>query len=133
MPAPHTLRFRKKVIDYIAKTGTTVLATAERFMIPRSTIFDWLKKLKKDNGLAPATGYQKGHSHKITDLVGFEKFVQENPDLTLEEMAQKIGNVSDTTVGRMLKKLGYSQKKRLSIIQRETNKSGKHIWQKSSR
>lgn len=57
------------------------------------------------------SGYQKGHSHKITDLEKFKKFVLANKNDSLETLAQKIGSVSDTTVGRAMKKIEFSKKK----------------------
>ena len=45
-------------------------------------------------------------------------------------MAQEWGNVSDTTLGRMMKKIGYTHKKRLLAIKKEMKKQETYFSQK---
>ena len=79
----------------------------------------------QDGHLNPEDGYQKGHSHKIKDLLEFKKFVDLNPSRTAEEIASNWGNISKITVWRALKKIGYSHKKKAFNTKKEAKTSGK--------
>jgi predicted DNA-binding protein (UPF0251 family) len=52
--------------------------------------------------------------------------VDDHPDQTQEEMAAAF-QVSRATIGRALKKIGYSRKKRVLFMKSETKKKGKPI------
>jgi len=45
----------------------------------------WLCIQEKTRGLELQTNFQKGHSHAITDLEKFKKFVHEHADYTQDE------------------------------------------------
>ncbi|WP_371222247.1 hypothetical protein [Orientia tsutsugamushi] len=45
-------------------------------------IYDW-KKIQKETGdIKAKSGYQKGNSHRITNLITFKKLLQNNIDKT---------------------------------------------------
>jgi transposase len=69
------------------------------------------------------------HSHGIKDLDQFREFVNNHPDYTQEEMAKHF-SVGSSTISRTLIKIGYSRKKRVKPIQRETTKNVRHIKKK---
>lgn len=89
---------------------------ANIFNIARRTIYSWFSIQEQTGGLEPKTGFQKGHSHGITDLDKFKKFVDEHADYTQEEMAEHF-SVGSSTIGRALKKIGYARKKRITRTQ----------------
>src|SRR5689334_15664463 len=106
----YSLDLRKKVIAKVNEGILKIKEIAAFFGINVRTIYDWRKQWETTGNLAPKTGFQRGHSHKITDLDAFKAFAEANADLTLKEMAEKLGNVSPKTVDRKLKKIGFSFK-----------------------
>lgn len=72
------------------------------------------KNLKYKQGtLEAATGYQKGHSHKIKDSEFFKEFFKTNMNKTSKDLAKQWGNISSVTILRQIRKLGYSYKKNI--------------------
>ena len=107
----YSIDLRERVIEAVNKGILQLKEIAELFNINVKTIYKWRKKLKTTGTLAPKTGFERGHSHKITNLDEFKNFIKKNPDLTLKEMAQKWGNVSSASIGRALKKINFTRKK----------------------
>lgn len=57
-----------------------------------------------------------GNGHKITDWNNFSKFVEIHGDKTQVEMAQLWPEqISERTISRALKKIGFSRKKKLTV------------------
>jgi len=129
MPKPYSVDLREKAIALI-DAGQKVNHVAELFSVAQNTLRNWLILRKETKTLSPKEGYQKGHSHKIIDMDSFKKFADEHSGETLEMMAQVLGNTSDTTVGRMMKKIGYTRKKRHLGIKKEMKKSERSSLQK---
>lgn len=129
MPKPYSLDLREKAIALI-DAGQKVSHVAQLFSIAQNTLRNWLILRKETKTLSPKEGYQKGHSHKIIDLDSFKKFAEEHRGQTLEMMAQALGNASDTTVGRMMRKIGYTRKKRHLGIKKEMKKNAGSSLQK---
>lgn len=106
---------REKVISAI-DDGMPPTKAAMLFKVCRKAIYNWLNLRKETNSLAPKTGYQKGHSHKITDWDEFKKFAEANKHRTIKGMIvewEKINNntVSASAMERWVKKVGYTSKK----------------------
>lgn len=102
---PYSVDLRKRVL-LAAQTGLTISEVCKIFNICKQTLYNWMALEKSQGHLKPHTGFQKGHSHGITDLVAFRAFVDLHPDFTQEEMASHFG-VGSSTIGRTLKKIGY--------------------------
>ena len=106
---------RKRVMAAIGD-NTRITKVAKIFRISRKVIYNWLDLRNKTNSLAPKSGYQKGHNHKIRDLDMFKSFVEKNKQYTARQMIiswEKLTGVkiSEPVMGRYLKKIGYSSKK----------------------
>lgn len=125
MAIPYSNDLRKKVINLI-KQGKKQTEIAELLSIDKATIFRWNKRFK-EFGNADFKGYHNNSDKIKIRLEKLEKIIQNNPSLTLSEMAMKIGNVSDVTVMNCLKKAGYSFKKSHGYIKREMKKKGKNL------
>lgn len=125
---PYSVDLRKKIVDAI-KNGMTQIDAAEVFNVSRRTIYSWLCIQEQTGSLEPQTGFQKGHSHGITDLDKFKKFVDQHADYTQEEIAEHF-SVGSSTIGRALKKISYVRKKRITHIQSETKKKGGNLRKK---
>jgi transposase len=110
---------RERVIAAI-DSNIRIIEIAKIFKVSRKVIYNWLDLRNKSGSLAPKSGYQKGHSHKIKDLEAFKLFVEKNKHNTINQMVvswKKITGVSmsDVVMGRYLKKIGYSSKKNIWI------------------
>jgi transposase len=130
-----SIDLRKRVMAAI-DGGMRITQAAKVFQVSRSAIYDWQKLLKKSNNLGPVTGYQKGHSHKITNWEEFRIFVQRHQHCASPQMRaewKKLTNIdmSESVMLRALKKIGYTSKKKLLIMPRQTKKSVQHFWKKS--
>jgi transposase len=105
---PYSIDLRKRAVSAV-HNGTNKSQVCRLFSICRKTLSDWLELEKRNGNLEPQTGFQKGHSHGIKDLEDFRQFVDLHPDYTQEEMGRHYG-VGKSTIGRCLKKIGYSRK-----------------------
>jgi len=56
------------------------------FNISRDTIDRWLKR--RNSTVKAASGYQRGHSHRIKDWDAFRAFAKLHGDKTQSEMVQ---------------------------------------------
>lgn len=122
---PYSLDLRKRAVA-AAHGGMKKIEVCSLFNICRQTLYSWLALEKAHGHLQPQTGFQKGHSHGIKDLDKFREFVNLHPDYTQEEMAEYYG-VGSSTIGRSMKKIGYSRKKRVKPIPKEVKKNEKPI------
>jgi transposase len=119
---PYSLDLRQRVIEEVDK-GMSQVAAAKMFKVSSNTIAAWLKRRSATNNLTPKTGYQKGHSHKITDWDEFEKFAETNKFLTGDEMLEKWMVLKNIEMGvdviyEGLLKVGYTFKKKRFATQK---------------
>lgn len=119
---PYSLDLRKRAVS-AAHNGMKKTEVCNLFNICKQTLYSWLKLEKTEGHLEPQTGFQRGHSHGIKDLEQFKNFVNLHRDYTQEEMGQHYG-VGKSTIGRCLKKIGYSRKKRVKPIPSVAKKNG---------
>jgi transposase len=123
----YSMDLKTRIMNEV-QTGTLQLnEIAKLFKVDVKTIYRWRKRLHETNNFEAIVGYQKGHSHKITDLKLFEEFVKNNSDLTSTEMAKKWGNVEKTTIQRALKKIGFTLKKNNSFIKKKMRRKEKNL------
>ncbi len=95
-----------------------ITEVAKRFKVSRRIIYHWIDLRNQNNNLIPKSGYQNGHSHKIQDLNKFKLFVESKKHCTRGQMVafwKEITDVSmsETVMGRYLKKIGYTSKKNI--------------------
>ena len=114
---------RKRVIDAVVDKKMRITDAAKTFNVGRKAIYRWLDLLKKTNSLTPKTGFQKGRVPKITDWEQFKDFAAKNQHLLVREMVLEWKNLtgvvmSNTTMERGLKKVGYTSKKKLLIMRK---------------
>ena len=123
----YSMDLRKRIIDEVNSKTMLLKDIAKLYKVDAKTIYRWRQRLEKNGSYKAITGYQKGHSHKITDLEKFKNFVSNNPDLTLKEMAKSWGNVSARTIERSLKKINFTSKKTIQL-QRSWSRKKKNIF-----
>lgn len=86
------------------------------FNISRNTINLWLNKRKQTGDYRAKKGYQQGYGAKITNLEKFREFARKHGSQTQAEMAEAWEEeISDQTIGKALKKIGFTRKKNLRI------------------
>ena len=122
MPTPYSYDLRVKVLQTIDE-GMTKTQASRVFSISRNTINLWLKQREETGDCRAKVGYQKGYSPKITDLEQFQEFVRQNGRKTQAEMAQAWSeDISARTIGKGLKKIGFTRKKNLWIPRKKRGK-----------
>ena len=120
MPAPYSQDLREKAIKAV-EAGRSVIDVSDSFGISRSTLSAWRKRFKETGDYQAKTNYQQGHSHKITDWSAFKAFVEQYGEKTQVEMAQLWPDKIDgDTIGKGLKKIGFTRKKRLTPTENAT-------------
>ena len=114
MPKPYSYDIRQKVIQAITLDGFKIIEASEMFNISCNTISLWLKR-QVETGDCQAKPYNPpGNGHKITDWDKFRKFAKEYGHKTQAEMAELWeGEISERTICRALKKIGFTRKKKL--------------------
>lgn len=112
MPAPYSDDLRSKVMAAI-NPGEKKSYVSQMFNISRDTIDRWLNRRDATGNVQATQGYQRGHSHRISDWDEFRCFAQKYGDKTQAEMAQLWqGGISERTMSRALARIGWTRKKR---------------------
>lgn len=125
MPAPYSLDFRQKVIAAL-EAGHSKASISRLMGVGTTTLTEWHNRYRATGALAAKQGYQQGHSHKITDWEAFRRFAEQHGDKTQWEMAQLWPDeISEDTIGRALKRIGFTRKKRPIATPNETPKNAK--------
>jgi transposase len=120
--SPYSIDLRKKVIEYIKKRNSQKSAS-KIFGIHKNTINRWCIRYKTEGILAPKI--RLGFKSKVNKKE-LEEFVKNNPNTKLSEAGIKFG-ISAWQVGRILKKLGFSYKKKPSPMWKQVKKSESNI------
>lgn len=115
----YSLDLRERIVAAV-KDGQRVNDVAERYGVSRWTIQDYMKR-DVQGKLAPEK--HPGHPPHLhgDDLEALKQQVEDHPDWTLEkratELAQATGvNLKKSAVGKYLKQLGITHKKRSSSL-----------------
>jgi transposase len=120
MAKPYSYDLRKKVIEAIELDGLKKSEASELFNISRNTINLWFKRFKETGDFQALPNQPPGNNHKIRDWAKFRDFVHTHGDKTQEEMAQLWPEeISDRTISRALKKIGFTRKKKPMVIEKE--------------
>jgi transposase len=116
---------RKKIIEALRR-GTTKSEAARTFGVSRSSVKRYAKLVEEGRPLAPKKrpGSEPKMNQSATKLL--EADVQERPAATLSERREFLKKaagvrVSESTVSRMLRRLGWSRKKGRWVRARETS------------
>lgn len=125
MPAPYSNDLRQKVLDAI-DNGHRKSHISRIFNISRNTIDLWLKRRSETGSAAAIHNYVRGPEPKIKDLEQFRAFAEEHGHLTQRDMAgQWQESISDHTIGKALKRINFTRKKRAMATENGTKPSDK--------
>ena len=123
MPKPYSYDLRQRVVEAIELDGMKKSEAVQVFQVSRNTIYLWLAKKASTGDYQAKPNEPKGNGHKVTDWERFREFVRVNGDKTQEEMAKLWeAPISDRTISRALKKIGFSRKKKLMATEKEMKK-----------
>ena len=120
--SPYSNDLRKKVINYLSK-GKTQKEVSEVFEVHRNTVSRWNKRYCEEGSYAARK--RLGYKGKLV-YNNIELFVKNNADTKLSSIAVQFG-ISKGYAGLILKKLGFSYKKKAFPTWRQTLKSEKNI------
>jgi len=114
---PYSLDLRLRVLSAL-DGGMSKWTAHKTFRVSRSTIDHWLNRREATGNVAAKSGFRCGVLPLINDLKQFEEFAVGHSDLTLMQMAQAWHDatgcrVSNVTIGKALKRIGWTRKKRV--------------------
>jgi transposase len=100
--------YRKRAVEYYQE-GHTQAEVEEAFKISPNTLRDWETRMEEGD-LKPS--YPKSRRPRKLPPDELLAYVEENPDAFLKEIGAHFG-ASDVAVGKALRKLNVTRKKRL--------------------
>ena len=116
MPKALSPDLRQRVVDAYRNGEGTQVDIARRFGVGQASVRRWWRRWREDQTVAVRP--RQGRSPKIDDagLKVFVELLRERPDATRLELAEaleaRLGiTVSVATVGRMVRKVGWTRKK----------------------
>jgi transposase len=128
MPKPYSYDLRQKVIQAINLDGLNKTEASLLFNISRNTIGLWLKRQAETGDFQAKPNQPPGNGHKITSWEKFREFALTHGEKTQVEMAKLWeGEISDRTISRALKKIGFTRKKRPMAIAKGMKKNDRHL------
>ena len=116
MSAPLPSALRARFCEYIAE-GLSGRAAAARLKLSAATGVRWQRKLRETGAIEPEPqGRPPGHGKLAPHQTFLEELVTQDGDITLPELAGALKAatgvvVHAASIGRFLRKLGYTSKK----------------------
>jgi transposase len=114
------IELRSRIVEAYDNGEGSVRELAERFAVAPNTVQNYLNLRKRTGGLAPLP-HSGGVPPRIDDghLEDVRRLVQQSPDATEGDLAQRYSRghhveLSRQTMGRALRRLGLTRKKKLS-------------------
>jgi transposase len=107
MPAPYSVDLREKVLKYLEKNNSQAEAS-KLFNIGESTVQRWASQYKKQGYVKPR---KRPYAFRRIDPEELKKFLEDNPDLFLFEIAQHF-SVTLQAIFYACKRLKITRKKR---------------------
>ena len=102
----YDIKFKQRAVEY-QKEGHTYKETCKVFKISETTLTRWINKEKEGKLGEVKIQFRKPKKIHLDKLV---KYINENPDAYLSEIAQEF-NCTHVAVLKALRKLGITRKK----------------------
>ncbi len=125
MPKSYSDDLRERVVSSRLK-GMSVSEASEVYGIHRNCVYRWTARHASTGSVSAYMrgGRKKG---KIQDMEKFLKFAEAHAHSTLKQMASAWEDeVSEMTMSRTLRKIGWSRKKRLIVTSNAMSQSISH-------
>jgi transposase len=121
MPKPLSLDLRKRVVDAYETASHSMAHVAAQFGVGLATVNRWVNRHRKTGRLDPLP-HAGGPAPRVDErgLSLLSTLLEEQPDATRSEVARQYEQerritLSVATVGRELRRLGLTRKKKLSM------------------
>jgi transposase len=118
MPAPLSVDLRERVVEAYEGGEGSAPSVARRFWVSPASVYRWRKRRRETGSVAPKT-YRPGPSPRIDEACAevLRALVDEQPDAYCWELAERLEQrtgvrVDADTVGRALRRLGLTRKKK---------------------
>jgi transposase len=112
---PYSVDLRQKIVEAVS-TGTPKAQVARTFSVGLSTVKRYAGKAQRGEDLTPRKS--PGKRRKVDEIAQrlLERDLEERPTATLQERGELLAvvagvEVSDSTISRTLKRMGFSRKK----------------------
>jgi len=135
MPKPYSRDLRNKIMEAYQNGEGSMRQLGKRFKVSVTFIFTLVKRLSQTGSIDPKPhggGRSPGVKAEGQDFL--KQLIKQQPDLTLEELAQKYQKdfkpVSTSTIDRTLKKLKLTRKKK-SLFEPRKNTPENHTKQQN--
>jgi transposase len=123
---PYSEDLRKKIVEAVEKRGMPKIQAARTFGVGISSVKRYVAAARQGRSLAPKK--RPGSKPKLDESARklLEANLEEHPEATLPQRREFLRrvcgvSVSDSTVSRMLKRMGWSRKKDRWVRARETS------------
>ncbi len=116
--SPYSQDLRKKVIAYLSQ-GNSQREASKVFSIHKNTVNRWWIRHQREGSCSARK--RLGRPSKV-DQAKLEEVVRSNPNMKLKELGSQF-NISGWHASRILKKLGFSYKKKVSHMRKQNKKS----------
>ena len=116
MSAALPMALRARFQEHVEE-GLSGRAAAARLKLSAATGVRWLRKMREQGNVAPAAqGRPRGHGKLAPHRAFLEELVGQDGDITLPELAGALEAATEViahpaSIGRFLRKLGYTYKK----------------------
>lgn len=112
---PYSEDLRVRLVRAIQEEGISKSAAARLFGVNLSSVKRYARMAERGTSLAPRKGGGRPFKADETTRKLLEEDVKERPALTIKERRRFLEDttgkaLSDSTVGRLLKRMGFSQK-----------------------
>jgi transposase len=133
MPQPLSLDLRRRILAAWKKQKLTTDEIAARFQVGSASVTR-LKALFRETGSVEPRAHGGGRERLIGQAgeAKLEELVQCHPDWNESQFSEELQrllriNASDVTVGRAIRRLGYSVKKRRSSRRKGTGRTSRNV------
>jgi transposase len=123
---PYSEDLRKKIVEAVEKRGMPKIQAARTFGVGISSVKRYVAAARQGRSLAPKK--RPGSKPKLDESARklLEANLEEHPEAPLPQRREFLRrvcgvSVSDSTVSRMLKRMGWSRKKDRWVRARETS------------
>lgn len=115
MAIAYSQDLRERALNLL-KRGMSISSVSRFLKISRPTLYKWKNQCQATGSTSPLKNTPPPQPANIRDWDKFTEFVDKHGDKTQEEMACLWGNCSRHTISRGLKKIGYTRKKKPTLI-----------------
>lgn len=127
MAAAYSDDLRQTAVDAVDR-GERKSQVCRMLNISRNTLDLWLKRRQQTGAVGAIRDYPRGPQGKIDELDVFRDFAERHGHLTQQDMAEHWSEpISNRTIGKALKRIGVTRKKRRIAIERAMKPSAKRF------